>query len=97
MKISGKLRSRAGAVLAVLVLTGVMAGLAAPVRADDDDWRGRERREQERDRHDHDRRDWREHRRVYVKPPPEEIYSPPVVVAPPPPSGITLFFPIHIH
>jgi hypothetical protein len=91
---------------AVMVL-GVAAALgavvAAPARADNDDWR----------RDDHGRghrdRDWREHHRPpgyyvapgygYYAPPPAVVYAPPppVVYAPPPvvyapPPGINLLF-----
>jgi hypothetical protein len=85
-----------GRIALALVLAGVVGGIAAPARADDDDWRHR-RYERDHERHDRDR-DWRDRDRgdrdwgrpVYVSPPP------PVIYAPPPPRGLELIFPIHI-
>jgi hypothetical protein len=96
MNRSRKLRAVAGRIALVLVLAGVVGGIAAPARADDDDWRHR-RDERDHERHDRDR-DWRDRDRgerdwdrpVYVSPPP------PVIYAPPPPRGLELIFPIHI-
>jgi hypothetical protein len=103
MNRSRKLRAMAGRIALALVLAGVVGGIAAPARADDDDWRHR-RDERDHERHDRDRdwrdrdRDWRDRDRgdrdwgrpVYVSPPP------PVIYAPPPPRGLELIFPIHI-
>jgi hypothetical protein len=96
MNRSRKLRAMAGRIALALVLAGVVGGIAAPARADDDDWRHR-RDERAHERHDRDR-DWRDRDRgdrdwgrpVYVSPPP------PVIYAPPPPRGLELIFPIHI-
>jgi hypothetical protein len=96
MNRSRKLRAMAGRIALALVLAGVVGGIAAPARADDDDWRHR-RDERPHERHDRDR-DWRDRDRgdrdwgrpVYVSPPP------PVIYAPPPPRGLELIFPIHI-
>jgi hypothetical protein len=99
MNRSRKLRVMAGRIALALVLAGVVGGIAAPARADDDDWRHR-RDERGHERHDRDR-EWRDRgdrdrgerdwgRPVYVSPPP------PVIYAPPPPSGLELIFPIHI-
>jgi hypothetical protein len=90
MSRSRKLRATAGRIALALVLAGVVGGIAAPARADDDH-RGDRR---DRERHDRDR-DWRRDDRdwgrpVYVSPPP------PVVYAPPPPTGLQLILPIHI-
>lgn len=92
---SGTVRSRFGAALAALALAGVLAGFAAPARADDD-WRGRERAEHERFRRERERREWRAHHRPVYVAPPEQVYAPPVELAPPPAPGINLIFPIHI-
>jgi hypothetical protein len=94
MNRSRKLRATAGRIALALVLAGVVGGIVAPARVDDDDWRHR------RDRREHERhdRDWRDRDRsdrdwgrpLYVSPPP------PVIYAPPPPTGLELVFPIHI-
>jgi hypothetical protein len=95
-----------------LGLAALLAAIAAPARADDDDWR-HERREHE----------WRERQAwcayhpyqcgypgYYVPAPPPVVYAPPppVVYAPPPPvvyapppvvyppAGLSIVVPIHI-
>lgn len=82
--------------LLALALAGVVGGVAAPARADDD-WRRHERFERERMERG---REWRAHHRrpVYVAPPPAYVYAPPpLVYAPPPPAaGINLIFPLTI-
>jgi hypothetical protein len=93
-RVSGAWRTLGRLVLAV-VLAGVVGGLAAPARADDD--RGR-REHADRDRGDHDRDYRREpyRRPVYRAPAPAYVYAPPPVVYAPPPSGINLIFPLNI-
>ncbi len=82
--------------VAALVLAAVLGVAVTPARADDDDWRRRERIERQR----HAREEWREHHRrpVYVAPAPAYVYAPPAVVyaPPPPPAGINLIFPLNI-
>jgi hypothetical protein len=88
----------------------LLAGTAAtPARADDDGWRGHERREHEWREHEwreHERREWCEHHPYQCGYPPAGVYyaPPPVVVAPAPPPPVVyapapsldIVVPIHI-
>ena len=88
-----------GMVLA-LGAAALVAGIAAPARADDDDWhhgRGRGHHEREREWHEHEWRDAPP--AVIFTPPPAVMYAPPpaVIYAPlPPRPAIEIEVPIHI-
>jgi hypothetical protein len=86
-------RALLGRFALALVLAGMVGGIAAPARADDD----RRHREEWRDHREHEHeRDRRFHERHVIAQEPVYVAPPPVVYAPPPPSGINLVFPIQI-
>lgn len=92
-----------------LAMAALLGGIAAPARADDDDWHRREWRQHERREHE-----WRERQAwcayhpyacgypqgyVYAAPPPPVIYAPPPpppIVYAPPAAGLSIILPIHI-
>ena len=82
--------------LLLLALGAALSLAAAPVRAENDDWRHKRERDA-RDHRRHERpREWREDdERRYVYAPPPAVYAPPPVVYAPPavaPPGLSFMF-----
>jgi hypothetical protein len=106
IRLSGDLHMTTSMIRSMVLALGAAAlvvGIAAPARADDDDWHhGREHRE--REWHEHDRRDappaviYTAPPAVYYAPPPAVYYAPPpaVIYAPPPRPAIEIEIPLHI-